>query len=73
MSEVDFNDCDLSKSKFINCDLSGAAFERTQLIQTDFRTAYNYTIDPEKNNIKKAVFSLSGVRGLLRKYDIKIE
>lgn len=73
LNEIDFNDCDLTKAKFINCDLSGAAFERTKLVQTNFKTAYNYTFDPEKNNIKKAIFSLSGVKGLLTKYDIKIE
>lgn len=73
LSEVDFNDCDLSKSKFINCDLANAVFERSNLVQSDFRSAYNYIIDPEKNTIKKAVFSLYGVKGLLSKYDIKIE
>lgn len=73
LSEVDFNDCDLTKAKFVNSDLSGAAFERTKLVGCDFRSAYSYRIDPEKNDVKKAVFSLQGVRGLLSKYDIKIE
>jgi len=30
-------------------------------------------IDPEVNRIKKAKFSVSGVPGLLNKYDIEIE
>ena len=37
------------------------------------RTAYNYAIQPDSNRIKKARFSLQGVRGLLEKYDIVIE
>ena len=41
--------------------------------KTDFRSAFNYFIDPEINKIKKAMFSLAGVKGLLGKYDIKIE
>jgi hypothetical protein len=43
------------------------------LEKTDFRTAYNYSFDPENNRIKKAKFSLAQVVGLLDKYDIHIE
>jgi len=32
----------------------------------------NYSIDPEKNKIKKARFSTAGIAGLLDKYDIEI-
>jgi hypothetical protein len=48
-------------------------FEETNLEKTDLRTAYNYTIDPDKNKLKKAAFSLNGLPGLLSKYDIVIE
>ena len=34
---------------------------------------YIHSIDPETNRIKKAKFSISGVLGLLHKYDIEIE
>ena len=57
---------------FINCDLSRAFFENTILRKVDFRTAFNYSIDPELNQIVKAKFSLSGVKGLLDKFDIEI-
>jgi len=40
---------------------------------TDFRTSVNYSLDPERNRIKKARFSLSGIAGLLDKYDIEID
>lgn len=71
--EVDFTECDLSCSVFDKCDLSRTIFERTILEKADFRTAFNYSIDPELNRIKKAKFSRSGIAGLLEKYDIEIE
>jgi fluoroquinolone resistance protein len=58
---------------FDNCDLTRATFDRSVLEKADFRTSYNYSIDPENNKIKKAKFSLLGVSGLLDKYDIAIE
>jgi len=39
----------------------------------DFRTAFNYSFDPEINKIRKARFSYPGVCGLLQKYNIEIE
>jgi uncharacterized protein YjbI with pentapeptide repeats len=71
--EVDFTRADLSGSIFDNCNLSGSVFEGTNLMNVDFRTAYNYTFDPEKNRMKKSKFSMSGIGGLLGKYDISIE
>lgn len=73
MKNVDFSECDLTKSIFSNSDLLNAVFDKTILKEVDFLTAYNYIIDPEINIIKKAKFSLQGVAGLLNKYDIKIE
>ena len=71
--EVDFTETDLSYSSFINCDLERTIFRITNLEGADFRTSFNYSIDPELNRIKKAKFSLSGLAGLLDKYDIEIE
>ncbi len=73
MQEVDFTESDLSGSSLDNCDLSGALFENTNLEKTDFRSAFNYTINPETNRLKKARFSLQGIAGLLEKYGIVIE
>ena len=72
LQEVDFTEADLSFAQFDNCDLRGATFVGTILEKADFRNAYNYAIDPELNRIKKAKFSLSGIAGLLNKYDIEI-
>ncbi len=73
LQEVDFSNADLSFSLFDFCDLQGAIFDSTNLDRSDFRTAHNFTIDPENNRIRKAKFSLNGVIGLLDKYDLIIE
>jgi uncharacterized protein YjbI with pentapeptide repeats len=72
LREVDFTDTDLSGATFDNCDLAKALFENTNLEKADFRTAYDYSIDPERARIKKARFSIPGITGLLDKYDIVI-
>ena len=73
LQEVDFGETDLTGSTFKNCDLSGAMFDRTMLEKADLRTSFNFSIDPEKNQIRKAKFSKTGIVGLLGKYDIEIE
>ncbi|MFT3947127.1 MAG: pentapeptide repeat-containing protein [Agriterribacter sp.] len=73
LTEVNFIMADLSNAVLDKCDLSGAKFENTILEKTDFRTAVNYSINPEINKMKKAKFSLQGIPGLLDKYDIVIE
>jgi uncharacterized protein YjbI with pentapeptide repeats len=73
LKEVSFIGSQLSNSVFENCNLLNAIFNDTQLAAVDFSTAYNYTIDPEFNPMKKAKFSTQGILGLLQKYDIKIE
>ncbi|SMP06167.1 pentapeptide repeat-containing protein [Chryseobacterium profundimaris] len=71
--EVDFTESDLSSSVFNNCDLSGAVFDNTNLEKADFRTSVHYAIDPLKNRLKKAKFSLSEIPGLLHQFDIEID
>jgi fluoroquinolone resistance protein len=73
LNDTDFTEADLSSSVFEKCDLTGALFENSVLEKTDFCTSFNYSIDPEKNRIKRARFSLSGISGLLDKYDIEID
>jgi uncharacterized protein YjbI with pentapeptide repeats len=72
MQEVDFSDADLTQAIFDTFDLLNASFDQTNLEKVDFRTAYNYRIDPERNRLKKAIFSSNGVIGLLDKYDLII-
>jgi uncharacterized protein YjbI with pentapeptide repeats len=70
---ADFTETDLTGSVFDDCDLRQAKFQNTHLEKVDFSSALNYSINPEANRIKNAVFSMPGVLGLLDRYDIKIE
>ena len=72
LSETDFTETDLTSATFSDCNLSGAIFERTILEKADFRTAQGFSIDPEKNKLKKAKFSANTLAGLLEKYNLQI-
>ena len=73
LREVDFTEADLTGAVFDGADLSGAVFDRSILEKADFRRAQGYSIDPERNKVKKAKFSVDGLAGLLGKYDLSIE
>lgn len=73
LHEVDFSEADLSNSTFENCDLLQAVFDSSILEKADFRTAINFSINPERNKIKKARFSVQGLPGLLQHLDIYVE
>jgi uncharacterized protein YjbI with pentapeptide repeats len=72
LKEVDFSEADLSGCVFDHCNLDRAIFDRTNLTRANFSNAINYSLDPGKNMVKKAVFSLNGLPGLLGKYDIVV-
>jgi fluoroquinolone resistance protein len=72
LKETSFMQTILTGSRFDQCDLAGAIFNRTDLTGSNFSTAYNFTIDPEINTLKKAIFSEHGLAGLLAKYGIKV-
>jgi uncharacterized protein YjbI with pentapeptide repeats len=71
--EVDFTETDLSESVFTNCDFTAAIFSNTNIERADLMTSFNYSIDIEKNKIKKSKHSVHQLAGLLDKYQIKIE
>ena len=73
LQEADFSEADLTGAVFDNCDLLLATFMHTNLEKADFRSASNYSINPEINRIRNARFSIPGVTGLLTTYDIEIE
>jgi uncharacterized protein YjbI with pentapeptide repeats len=73
LNEADFTECDLTGALFDNCDLTKAIFYNTVIEKADFRTSFNYSIDPETNHLKKARFSIYGIPGLLEKYDVIID
>jgi fluoroquinolone resistance protein len=72
LQRTDFTESDLTDSVISGCDLENAIFEHTVLNGADLRQSYNYSIDPEKNQIRKGKFSLPAVVGLLDKYEILI-
>ncbi|MEX0648936.1 MAG: pentapeptide repeat-containing protein [Balneolaceae bacterium] len=73
LKEADFTDTDLSGSLFEQCDLHRAVFHHTTAENVDFTTSFNFSIDPEINQIKRSKFSVFGLKGLLEKYDLNIE
>jgi fluoroquinolone resistance protein len=73
LREADFTETDLAGSSFEQCDLMLGLFHHTNLEKADFRTAVNYSINPEHNRLRKAKFSMTGLAGLLESYGIEIE
>jgi len=73
LQEVDFTEADLTLAEFDNCNLLHAVFDNSVLEKADLRTAINFSIDPERNKLKKAKFSAATLSGLLHKYDLVIE
>ncbi|MES2417134.1 MAG: pentapeptide repeat-containing protein [Bacteroidota bacterium] len=69
---ADFSEADLTESTFDNCDLTAAVFMRSILNSANFASAYNFTIDPERNSLRKAKFSTAGLAGLLTTYGIVV-
>ena len=73
LHETDFTQATLNGSSFAECDLLNATFDQTNLEQCDFRTAYNYRINPELNRLRKARFTAQGLGGLLQHLGILID
>lgn len=67
---VDFMKTDLTEVLFDNCDLYRSEFDLAFANKANFKTSYHYTINPEKTKLKKAVFALEGVKGLLANYGV---
>jgi len=70
---VDFTEAELKDTNFSNSDLRDAIFDGTNLENSDFRNTSNFTLDPERNNLKKSKFLRGDLAGLLSKYKIEIE
>lgn len=70
---VDFMASDLTDVIFDNCDLYRSEFDKANASKTNFLTSYNYTIDPTKTKLTKAIFSKKEVKGLLFKHDLIIK
>ena len=67
---VDFREADLSLAEFSGTDLSESMFNNTNLTEADLSQARNYQIDPARNILKGARFSLPEAMSLLYSMDI---
>ncbi len=72
LNEAYFDEADIAFSIFDKCDLARASFFKTNLQEVDFSTAFNFTINPEINKLKKTIFSEQDLRGLVAHLDILI-
>lgn len=70
--ECNFENTNLSACKLEKCDFPRADFYNTNLQGTDLSTCTNFIINPDENQISKAIFSKENIAGLLGKYDIEI-
>lgn len=73
MIAVDFMKTDLTGVTFDNCNLHKAVFIDAIANKADFTTSYNFSIDPERNKLRRAIFSEAGLKGLLDKYDLIVK
>jgi uncharacterized protein YjbI with pentapeptide repeats len=71
-SNVDFRETDLSKSNLSGTEFSESLFISTNLTEADFRDAINYAINPAKNMLTRAKFSLPEAMSLLFSMDIEL-
>jgi fluoroquinolone resistance protein len=71
--EADFREADLTGAVFSQTDLQGSLFMDTCLTRADFRSARNYYIDPTKNSVSEARFTLPEAISLLDALDIKLD
>ncbi len=71
--EVDFTETIANNCIFDKIDLKRAIFESTNLYKSDFRTAFNFDLNPQNNYLKNAMFSRNSIDGLLLNHKIIIE
>ena len=83
LSGTKFSNCHLNTCDFFGTNLKNAIFENSSLPETqfencdlrgaDFRTAQSFVIDPDDNQLGKAMFSLQGALTFLKRLNIIIE
>jgi uncharacterized protein YjbI with pentapeptide repeats len=73
MIAVDFMNTDLTEVTFDNCNLHKSVFIDAIANKADFSTSYNFSIDPERNKLKRAIFSEAGLKHLLEKYELVVK
>lgn len=71
--EADFTEADLTEANFSDTNLTRATFDHTVLERADLRTASGFSMDPQRNKLTGARFTLSGLPGLLDAHQLRIE
>ena len=71
--EADFTEADLTEAVFLDTNLTRATFDHTVLERADLRTANAFSMDPQRNKLTGARFTLSGLPGLLDAHQLRIE
>ncbi len=64
---------DLSGCNFSESDFSGSLFQNTNLTSANLTKCTGYKIDPQKNRIKNAKFSLPEAMELLEAFEIQLD
>ena len=70
--DVDFREADLTEAVFTGTDLSESLFNGTNLTEADLSRSRNYHIDPGRNVLKRAKFSMPEAMSLLYSLDIEL-
>ena len=73
IKDTGFEECNLEKSLFDNCDLTYTVFIKNNLKKANFETSKNYLINPAENDIKDAIFSLPEALSFLSLLPIKLK
>jgi uncharacterized protein YjbI with pentapeptide repeats len=73
VKECDFSHADLEGVSFIYSDLEKSIFNQTNLTNTNFNFASNFSIDPNNNTLKKTKFSRENMNLLLLNLDIVVD
>jgi uncharacterized protein YjbI with pentapeptide repeats len=69
---VDFMKANLQAVQFDTCDLHRAEFEGALAQKADFYSSENYSINPSKTKLNKAVFAESRLAGLTTHLGLKL-
>jgi uncharacterized protein YjbI with pentapeptide repeats len=69
---VDFMNSNIKEVIFDRCDLHRSEFEGALAQKADFYSSENYSINPSKTKLNKAVFAESRLAGLTTHLELKL-
>jgi uncharacterized protein YjbI with pentapeptide repeats len=69
---VDFMNANIKEVLFDRCDLHRSEFNGAMAHKADFYSSENFTINPAKTKVEKAVFAATKLEGLVNQIGIKV-